>query len=158
VYKPAGSVSFANLPALSADVIGNVYNVTDAFATTDDFVEGAGSEYPAGTNVVVVDAGGGTYKYDVLAGFVDLSDYAKSADVVAKEAGKSLMLDTDKAKLDGISEGANKTEASETNGYIKIDGVEKKVYDDGDVLKDADVATDDEVSAMLDDVFGASTT
>lgn len=79
-YKPAGSIAFANLPALSASVLGNVYNVTDAFTTTANFVEGAGNSYSAGTNVVVVEATTGTYKFDVLAGFVDLSDYAKTAD------------------------------------------------------------------------------
>lgn len=75
VYKPAGSVAFANLPTLSASVLGNVYNVTDAFTTTSDFVEGAGKSYPAGTNVVVIDAGSSTYKFDVMSGFVDLSGY-----------------------------------------------------------------------------------
>ena len=30
VYKPAGSVAFAELPALSESILGNVYNVTDA--------------------------------------------------------------------------------------------------------------------------------
>lgn len=79
-YKPAGSIAFANLPALSASVLGNVYNVTDAFTTTANFVEGAGNSYSAGTNVVVVEATTGTYKFDVLAGFVDLSEYAKTAD------------------------------------------------------------------------------
>lgn len=79
-YKPAGSVTFANLPTPSASVLGNVYNVTDAFTTTDKFVEGAGSTYSAGTNVVVVEASSGVYKLDVLAGFVDLSDYAKTSD------------------------------------------------------------------------------
>ena len=81
-YKPAGSVTFANLPTLSASVVGNVYNVTDSFTTTTNFIEGAGNSYSAGTNVVVVDAGSGTYKFDVLAGFVDLSDYAKTADFI----------------------------------------------------------------------------
>ena len=81
-YKPAGSVTFANLPTLSASVVGNVYNVTDSFTTTTNFIEGAGNSYSAGTNVVVVDAGSGPYKFDVLAGFVDLSDYAKTADFV----------------------------------------------------------------------------
>ncbi|MEI3175635.1 MAG: hypothetical protein V8S96_03645 [Lachnospiraceae bacterium] len=33
-----------------------------------------------------------------------------------------------KLKLDGITEGANKVEASGTNGYIKINGAETKVY------------------------------
>lgn len=39
--------------------------------------------------------------------------------------------DTDeiKGKLEGIAEGATKVEASATNGYIKINGVETKVYE-----------------------------
>lgn len=82
-YKPKGSVAFANLPALSSANEGNVYNVTDAFTTTSDFVEGAGNSYPAGTNVVIVNTSGSTYKYDVLAGFVDLSAYQLSSDLVA---------------------------------------------------------------------------
>ena len=72
VYRPAGSVAFANLPVLSSSILGFVYNVTDAFITTSDFMEGAGKSYPAGTNVVVVDAGSSVYKFDVLAGWVDL--------------------------------------------------------------------------------------
>ena len=58
-YKAKGSKAFANLPAVgtaTAADVGNVYNVTDAFTTTSDFVEGAGKKYPAGTNVVIVDA------------------------------------------------------------------------------------------------------
>lgn len=46
---------------------------------------------------------------------------------VAIEAGKSLVDDTEIAKLTGVSEGANKVEAS-TNGKIKIDGVDTVVY------------------------------
>lgn len=76
VYKPAGSVAFASLPTAAKALLGNVYNLTDAFVTTDNFVDGAGKSYPAGTNVVVVEVSG-AYKYDVLAGFVDLTDYAK---------------------------------------------------------------------------------
>ena len=34
----------------------------------------------------------------------------------------------DRTKLDGISDGANKVEASQTNGNIKIDGTETNVY------------------------------
>ncbi len=86
VYKPAGSVAFANLPAPSAANLGNVYNVTDAFTTTDAFLEGANQSHPKGTNVVVIvtsatDAGETTYGYDVLAGFVDLSGYVASSDI-----------------------------------------------------------------------------
>lgn len=82
-YKPAGSVTFANLPALGASNEGKVYNVTDSFTTTSDFVEGAGNDYPAGTNVVIINTTGETYKYDVLAGFVDLSGYVQDSDLVA---------------------------------------------------------------------------
>ena len=49
VYKPAGAVAFAELPSLSESILGNVYNVTDAFTTTANFVEGAGNKYPKGT-------------------------------------------------------------------------------------------------------------
>lgn len=83
IYKPAGSVAFANLPALSAANLGKVVDVTDAFTTTADFVEGAGKAYPAGTNVAIVDVGNATYKYDALSGFVDLSTYVQTSDLVA---------------------------------------------------------------------------
>ena len=47
---------------------------------------------------------------------------------VDKVDGKSLVSDTEITKLAGVSEGANKVEASTTNGKIKIDGVETTVY------------------------------
>lgn len=47
----------------------------------------------------------------------------------ATTSADGLMSSTDKSKLNGISAGANKVEASNTNGYIKIDGVEVKVYE-----------------------------
>lgn len=78
VYRPAGNASsVSELGTLTATNIGKVYNMTAAFTTTADFLEGAGKSFPAGTNVVIVDAGSGTYKYDVLSGFVDLSGYAQ---------------------------------------------------------------------------------
>lgn len=82
-YKAKGSVAFANLPALTSANEGNVYNVSDAFTTTSDFIEGAGNSYPAGTNVVIINTTGTTYKYDVLSGFVDLSAYQLSAELIA---------------------------------------------------------------------------
>ena len=80
VYKPAGSSLFADLPEPSADVEGFVYNVRDAFTTTEDFAEGAGKEYPIGTNIVVINFGDDDtpdYKFDVLPGFIDLSGYQR---------------------------------------------------------------------------------
>jgi len=57
-------------------------------------------------------------------------DYADTelAKKVDKVEGKSLVSDTEITKLAGVSEGANKVEKSETNGNIKIDGVETVVY------------------------------
>lgn len=144
VYKPAGSTAFADLPDAAASNLGNVYNVTNAFTTTASFVEGAGNKYPKGTNVVVVLVGE-EYKYDVLAGFVDLSGY------VEKESGKVLssndFTDELKTKLDGVSTGANKVETSTITGNIKIDGNETKIFD---------VAADSEVTEMLNEVFTSS--
>ena len=62
IYKPAGSATLATLPDLTdpaeaAAAVGNVYNMSEDFVTTADFVEGAGKSYPVGTNVVVVDLG-----------------------------------------------------------------------------------------------------
>lgn len=74
VYTPKGTVAFASLPTAGASNKGWVYNISDAFTTTASFVEGAGHTYGAGTNVVCVDAGSGAYKWDVLAGTIDLTE------------------------------------------------------------------------------------
>ncbi len=152
VYKPVGSVAFAGLPAAAEAILGNVYNVTDKFTTTDNFVEGAGAKHPAGTNVVVVSTGEGTYGYDVLAGFVDLSGY------VEKDGSKVLSTEdftTElKTKLEGVAEGATNVEASETNGNVKINGVETPVYAlPNDVLhtSDFETVTEAEIIALLAD-------
>lgn len=47
---------------------------------------------------------------------------------VDKVVGKSLIEDTEISRLKGMSTGANKVEASFTNGNVKIDGVETNVY------------------------------
>ena len=75
-YVPAGSSTFANLPTPSADNIGNVYNMTEAFTTDARFLEGAGKLYPLGTNVVIVQSDS-SYLFDVLSGFIDFSHYAE---------------------------------------------------------------------------------
>lgn len=79
---PSGSVAFASLPSLTAANLNHVYNVTDAFVTTSDFVEGAGKDYPAGTNVAVINTGTAenpVYKYDIYGSFIDLSGYLQKA-------------------------------------------------------------------------------
>lgn len=78
VYRPKGSVAFAGIPTSDMEE-GDVYNITDAFTTDDRFVEGAGHKYPAGTNIVYTSDS----KWDVLAGFIDLSGYVLKTDLVA---------------------------------------------------------------------------
>ena len=84
-YKAQGSKTASQLTSslLAAANEGYVYNLSDKLEITDAnkslFVEGVKSSYPAGTNVVVVKVGS-AYKFDVIAGFVDLTEYAKTAD------------------------------------------------------------------------------
>lgn len=82
VYKPAGNTTFANLPTPSASNLGNVYNMNEAFTTDGRFLASEPTEYPIGTNVVVVQVDS-AYYFDVLAGFVDLSGYMEVSDMVA---------------------------------------------------------------------------
>lgn len=82
VYKPAGNTTFANLPTPSASNLGNVYNMSEAFTTDDRFLASEPTQYPIGTNVVVVQVDS-SYYFDVLAGFVDLSGYMEVSDMVA---------------------------------------------------------------------------
>lgn len=132
VYKPAGSIAFASLPTPGADNLGNVYNVTDEFTTDARFTEGAGIEYPAGTNVAVVETSSepATYMFDVLSGFVDLSGYLTTetasttyatktelGNKVDKVTGSSLVQDTLITKLEGLA-----NIKSVQNGQLAIDG------------------------------------
>jgi len=75
-YVVKGNSAFASLPASPTKAMtGYVYNVTDEFTTTANFVEGAGKKYPAGTNVVIVNVGtdqSPSMKFDVISSFVDV--------------------------------------------------------------------------------------
>lgn len=62
--RPMGTVAFANLPAVTSASAGDMYNISDEFVTTSDFVEGAGITEPAGSNVYKTVAG----KWDILTG------------------------------------------------------------------------------------------
>lgn len=85
VYKAKGSITdLSSLPTPDKAHGGFVYNIENEFTTTDLFVEGAGKTYPAGTNIVIVNTTGTEYKYDVLAGMVDLSDYATKTELSGK--------------------------------------------------------------------------
>lgn len=114
-YKPSGSVDFASLPTPSADNLGNVYNVTDAFTAGATFIASEqGQKYPADTNVAVVEVDG-SYYFDALSGFVDLTGYLTTTEAaetyatiaqlnnkVDKVSGSSLVQDTLITKLTNL--------------------------------------------------------
>lgn len=114
-YKPSGSLEFASLPAPSAENLGNVYNVTDAFTAGATFIASEqGQKYPADTNVAVVEVDG-SYYFDALSGFVDLTGYlttteaaetyatiAQLGNKVDKVSGSSLVQDTLITKLTNL--------------------------------------------------------
>ena len=84
VYTPKGSLAdISTLTTLATSgKVGDVYNISSEFTTTNVFIEGIGKKYPAGTNIVLVEVEG-EKKWDVLAGSVDLSAYVKSSELVA---------------------------------------------------------------------------
>ena len=129
-YKAAGSVEFASLPELTADEEGKVYNVTDAFTTNENFIEGAGGKYPAGTNVVCVDSDdAGTYKWDVLSGVVDLSAYDTSAIAQGKiDAAKQAAIEA------AATDATQKANTAEQNAKTYADGL-KDTIDESIALK-----------------------
>lgn len=98
VYKPAGSIAFAELPTLGASVLGNLYNITDAFTTTSDFVEGSGVSYPANTNVGVIKRNN-NYYFDVMTGVFSTA-LASLTDVTltTPSDGDALVYDSDSGK------------------------------------------------------------
>jgi len=73
-------------------------------------------------------------------------DYLKAADKTALETaigkkvdkveGKSLVSDTEITKLEGVSAGANKVEATAKSGKISIDGTEVQIVADNTVVDD----------------------
>lgn len=108
-YKAQGSKTASALTSslLVAANEGYVYNISDALTITDSnkslFVEGVKSSYPAGTNVVVVKVGN-AYKFDAIAGFVDLTAYAKTADqktITDALSGRITTLENFKSGKDG---------------------------------------------------------
>ena len=86
---------------------------------------------------------------------LDESGNMTDSGFVAAETGKRLMTNAEGEKLKGISAGATKTAASDTNGHITIDGVDTTVYTEPSDVIHGTVASDSDVTAMLTEVFGA---
>lgn len=117
VYKPVGSVDFADLPkTLSKAELGNVYNVNDAFDADARFVTAeVGEHFPAGTNVAVI-VEDNTYYLDALSGAVDLTNYYTKTETDQQITTKISSLD----KGDSAVKNQFVTAVSQTDGVISV--------------------------------------
>ena len=118
VYKMKGSVDdAAALTALTGVVIGDTYNVIAAGTLN-------GEAFEAGSNFVAVKAGAGnqTGMWDKLGGTVDLSSYAKSADVQKNTSAIAVLNGTGAGSVTlSISEaieGLEYVDSSKTNELV----------------------------------------
>lgn len=117
-----GSVDDATaLTALTGVVIGDVYNVVAAGTLN-------GEAFEAGSNFVAIKAGAGsqTGMWDKLGGTIDLSAYAKSADVANTYATKTAVTSEISTKIgtldkaDAAVAGQVVSAVSETDGIITV--------------------------------------
>lgn len=122
VYKMKGSVDDVTaLTALTGVVIGDVYNVVAAGTLN-------GEAFEAGSNFVAIKAGAGTQTgmWDKLGGTIDLSAYAKSADVANTYATKTAVTSEISTKIrtldkaDAAVAGQVVSAVSETDGIITV--------------------------------------
>lgn len=145
--------SFLNMAALV-----DTYSAADGTVTVDGYTIKVNVSAEAGNRLVAKPDGLYVEREKVegavagnLAGLDangNLTDSGKKpTDFVAAEAGKRLMTDAEGTKLEGIAEGATKVEASDTAGNIKVNGNEVQVVG---------IATDAEVTEMLNTVFGTN--
>lgn len=129
-YKPAGTKTCAELTnaLLVAANKGNVYNMTDAGTTTADFLEGAGKPIRVGDNVGICEPTSGTFKFDLLSGFVDTSGFQNktmSSPITVDGVSKATVEDA----LNAINNlaGGNKTNKQNKtlDTALTIDGAQK---------------------------------
>lgn len=83
-YHPAGTKTVSELVSslLTEEHEGEVYNISDSGLTTSDFIEGANNPINVGDNVVVARVVSGDnvyYKFDVLAGFLDTTNFVQKS-------------------------------------------------------------------------------
>lgn len=116
------------------DFVVNTVDGTDneshIYLSVQDLVD----EYTAGdgidisdANVISIKLGTNANGLKVGANGLELDEaVANGDDGTGGSAGA--MSAADKTKIDGVSDGATKVEASETNGNVKVDGAETTVY------------------------------
>lgn len=86
-YHHAGTKTVAQLTAslLTAEHVGEVYNIIDSGTTTSNFLEGQGLQIREGDNVGIariVNGNNTTYKFDLLSGFVDTTNFVQKSNTV----------------------------------------------------------------------------
>ena len=122
VYKMKGSVDDATaLQALTGVAIGDTYNVIAAGSLN-------GEPFEAGSNFVAIKAGAGNQEgmWDKLGGTIDLSAYARSADVANTYATKTAVTSEIATKIETLDkadtavEGQVVSAVSETDGIITV--------------------------------------
>ena len=143
--KPSGSIAFASLPALSAANCNKIFNITDAFVTTADFAEGADKDYPAGTNVAIINAGTEqtpVYKYDCYTGAFDFSGFATK--VSGASNGDLAGLDANGNLTDSGVAASNvmRKVASATAGNVATLNASGEAQDSGVALSNVLLASD----------------
>lgn len=96
---PSGTITFAEIPTKDL-VRGEMYNIKDAFTSDERFADGAGIDYPAGTNIYWIDD-----KWDVMS--PDMSNYLlKTGDTITNTTTF-----TDSASMEDLKSG-------ETHGVL----------------------------------------
>ena len=146
-----GEKTFANLPWMSAKA-ADVLDACKDEAKLTAFIESVitaedgdmadlESRVFENENAIKVlnGDGDGSVAKAIADAIIALNLEAKLDEKVDKVDGKSLVLDTEIERLANMSDGANKVEASEANGNIKIDGEEVIVYTHPDKHAIADV-------------------
>lgn len=122
VYKMKGSVDDATaLQALTGVAIGDTYNVIAAGSLNKE-------PFEAGSNFVAIRAGAGNQEgmWDKLGGIIDLSAYARSADVANTYATKTAVTSEIATKIstldkaDTAVKGQVVSAVSETDGIITV--------------------------------------
>lgn len=92
---------------------------------------------------------------NVVSYITEVVDSININNYVEKVDGSRLMTDVEGTKLSGIADGATKTESSDTNGNVKINGTDVVVYTEPTDVVHGSIATSAEVTEMLNEVFGA---
>lgn len=132
-YSFEGSVAFKDLPTLSIDDKGKVYNVTDAFKDGDKI-------YPAGTNV----AWTGT-AWDPLAGYTDFSVFATNATLTSELAKKQNSLS--EAQLAAANSGITATKVGIYDGYDDLITTAQSTADTAKATADKAVVANTAITA-----------